>query len=157
MSRRPAIWVGVLLILIAVGLLIVFRPTAKPTPAPTPAPTLASTPSAASTPAPSPTRLDTPGTTLAPLPPPVTVDLTGKISDTGILLEDVAIVSSDGRAKMTLPKGGRVLDTQGQPPKYVTCTPMTPQESKEGLVVGLSYDFTLYLFSPHCRGEERGF
>ena len=52
------------------------------------------------------------------------------------------IASSDGRAKMTLPKGGRVLDTQGQPPKYVTCTPMTPQESKEGVVVGLAYDFS---------------
>ena len=124
MFRKPGIWIGVLLILLAVGLFFVFQPTAAPTPTPTPTP------------------LATPSPTLAPLSPPVTVDLTGKISDTGILLEDVVIASSDGRAKMTLPKGGRVLDTQGQPPKYVTCTPLTPQESKEGLVVGLAYDFS---------------
>ncbi len=142
MFRKPSIWIGVLLILIAVGLFFVFQPTAKPTPTPTPAPTLTSTPTAAPTPTPTPTPLATPGPTRAPLPPPVTVDLSGRISDTGILLEDVVIASSDGRAKMTLPKGGRVLDTQGQPPKYVTCTPVTPQESKEGLVVGLAYDFS---------------
>ena len=75
------------------------------------------------------------------LPPPVTVDLSGKISDTGILLEDVVIVSSDGRAKMTLEKGTRVRDEQNRPGTSITCTPMMPRESKEGLVVGLAYDF----------------
>lgn len=80
-------------------------------------------------------------TSTATLPPPVAVDLSGKISDAGILLEDVVIVSSDGRAKMTLEKGYRVRDAQNQPGKSITCTPMRPRESKDGVVVGLAYDF----------------
>ena len=125
MFRKPGIWIGVLLILLAVGLFFVFQPTAAPTPTPTPTP------------------LATPSPTLAPLSPPVTVDLTGKISDTGILLEDVVIASSDGRAKLTLPKGALVMDDNRQPAKSVTCTPFQPPESKEGLVVGLGYEWAV--------------
>jgi hypothetical protein len=89
-------------------------------------------------PAATPTPVSTP---TAALPPPVTVDLSGKISGTGILLEDVVIVSSDGRAKMTIEKGSRVRDEQNQPGKSITCTPMIPPESGDGVVVGLAYDF----------------
>jgi len=91
------------------------------------------------TPAVTPTLTRTPASTA--LPPPVTVDLLGKISDTGILLETITITSSDGRAKMTLEKGSRVRDEQNQPGKSITCTPMRPQESNDGVVVGLAYDF----------------
>ena len=96
-------------------------------------PTTVPTPTAGVTSAPTPTS--------AALPPPVTVDLSGKISDTGILLETITITSSDGRAKMTLDKGSRVRDEQNQPGKSITCTPMRPQESNDGVVVGLAYDF----------------
>ncbi len=89
-----------------------------------PAPTL--------TPAPSPTPV---------LPPPVTVDLSGKIDGQGILSEEVVVASCDGRAQMILKKGTFVLDEQGQPAKSISCIPYVPAESREGVVVGLAYEF----------------
>ncbi|MFH1483926.1 MAG: hypothetical protein ABIG98_06770 [Chloroflexota bacterium] len=100
-------------------------PATTPTPTPTPTPTL--------TPTPTPTA--TPG-----VPAPVTVDLSGKMDAAGKLTEAVAIASSDGRAKLTLPAGATVLDAQKQPGKSITITPYRPPESKEGVVVGLAYD-----------------
>ena len=95
-----------------------------PGPTPPPAPT--------SAPAPSPTPV---------LPPPVTVDLQGKTDASGVLLEEVVVASSDGRAQMTLKKGTFVLDEQGQPAKSISCIPYVPAESRDGVVMGLAYEF----------------
>jgi hypothetical protein len=149
-SKHIATRAGWLFISLLAPLLLLMachRASVTPTPVQTPASTPTPALTLLVTPSPTPVPTSTPGVapaatpTSAALPPPVTVDLSGKISDIGILLEDVVIASSDGRAKMTLPKGGRVLDTQGRPPEYITCIPMMPQESNEGLVVGLAYDF----------------
>jgi len=69
------------------------------------------------------------------------VGLSGKIDGTGTLLETVIVASGDNRAKLTLPKEAKVLDAKGQPAKYITCTVFEPALSKEGMVVGLGYNF----------------
>ena len=73
--------------------------------------------------------------------PPVTVDFSDRVDAQGGLTEGVEVVCSDGRAKMSLAKGAKVLDAQGQPASSITCTPMTPPASQEGVTVGLAYDF----------------
>ncbi|MFH1483268.1 MAG: hypothetical protein ABIG98_03315 [Chloroflexota bacterium] len=73
--------------------------------------------------------------------PPVTVDLEGKTDASGVLLEEVVVASSDGRAQMTLKKGTLVLDEQGQPAKSISCVLYVPAESRDGVVVGLAYEF----------------
>jgi len=98
-------------------------------------------PAATPTPSVTPTPTSTPAS--AALPPPGTVDLSGKISSLGFMLETVQVVSSDGRATLTLPKGALVMDDNRQPAKSVTCTPFQPRESSEGLVVGLAYEWAV--------------
>jgi len=98
-------------------------------------------PVAAATPAGAPSH--TASAPVAPLPPPVTVDLSGKINSLGFMTETAQVVSSDGRAKLTLPKGALVMDDNRQPAKSVTCTPFQPRESSEGLVVGLAYEWAV--------------
>jgi len=57
-------------------------------------------------------------------PPPVTVkvELSGKIDTAGILLEDIEVISDDGRAVLRLAKRMRVVDAQGQAPDFITVT-----------------------------------
>ncbi len=124
LNRRKGVRSGWLLISVLASvfpLAACLVPVATPTPSVTPTPT--STPASAA------------------LPPPVTVDLSGKINSLGFMLETVQVVSSDGRAKLTLPKGAVVLDEEKHPPKSITCTPFQPPESQDGLVVGLAYEW----------------
>lgn len=83
--------------------------------------------------------------TAAPIPtaPPGNLDLAGKIDQQGKLLTDVELISSDGRARLSLAKGTRVLDAKGQPAKLLTVNTRQPQasESADALLVGLAYDF----------------
>ena len=78
---------------------------------------------------------------MATLVPPVTVELSGKIDSQGILLADVEVVSSDGRAKLSLAKGTRVLDARNQPAKSIAVTPLLPAESNQALLAGVAFDF----------------
>ncbi len=77
------------------------------------------------------------------VPPPVTVDLSDKIDGQGTLLADVVVTSSDGRARLELTKGTRVLDAQNRPAKSITVTPLRRQasESADAFLSGWAYDF----------------
>ncbi len=77
----------------------------------------------------------------ATLVPPVTVELSSKIDSQGTLLTDVEVVSSDGRAKLSLVKGTRVLDSNNQPAKSIAVTPLLPAESNQALLAGVAFDF----------------
>jgi len=115
------------------SLVLLLAACSRSTPAPTPTSTPVRTPTSA------PTSTAVP----PPTPPaPVTVDLTGKVDATGALTEEVVVTSSDGRAKLTMPKGSVPLNEQGQPLKAITCTALFPPESKEGMVVGWAYAFS---------------
>jgi hypothetical protein len=109
--------------------------------APGPKPLATAAPSPAATTA-APTAAPT-GAGALSAPGVVTVDLTGKIDAQGTLQVPVEVVSSDGRAKLSLAKGTKVLDSKGQPVKSITVTPRAtqPGESKEAYLSGLAYDF----------------
>ncbi len=83
--------------------------------------------------------------TPAPIPtaPPGNIDLSGKMDPQGKLLTDFELTSSDGRARLSLAKGTRVLDAQSQPAKSLTVSTRQPQpsESVDAFLVGLAYDF----------------
>ncbi len=83
--------------------------------------------------------------TPAPIPtaPPSNVDLSAKMDPQGKLVTDIELTSSDGRARLSLAKGTRVLDAQGQPSKSLTVSTRQPQPSEypDALLVGLAYDF----------------
>ena len=95
---------------------------------------------------PPPVNETTPPPVTTPTPPPVTVEveLSGKIDTAGILLEDVEVISDDGRAVLRLAKTMRVVDAQGQAPDSITVTARPRGESPPGSkwwLCGLRYDF----------------
>ncbi len=70
-----------------------------------------------------------------------TVPLRGRLEDTGILRGDVQVISQDGLAVLTLPRGTKVLDAQGQPPMSVTVTTRELPVATDVSFVGLAYEF----------------
>ena len=60
---------------------------------------------------------------------------------TGILAEDVRVVSQDGLALLSLPKGTKVLDAYGQPPASITVTARELPMRSEIAIVGEAYEF----------------
>ena len=85
-----------------------------------------------------------PVTTPIPLPVTVEVELSGKIDTAGILLEDIEVISDDGRAVLRLAKGTRVVDAQGQAPGSITVTAGPSGKSPSGgdwWLCGSRYDF----------------
>jgi hypothetical protein len=59
----------------------------------------------------------------------------------GILAEDVRVVSQDGLALLSLPKGTTVLDAHGQPAASITVTARDLPFRSEIAVVGMAYAF----------------
>lgn len=58
------------------------------------------------------------------LPPPVTENLSDKIDKTGIITDDVEVVSADAMVTLTILKGTKALDVEGRPIKSITIEPV---------------------------------
>lgn len=96
-------------------------PTSKPTPTSTPTTPPTQTPVPTNTPEPEPEKTAEPVATTSP---PAAVgatsfttfaDLSGKVSESGLILEKVVLVSQDQRATIEIPEGTLALNAQGEP------------------------------------------
>ena len=81
-----------------------------------------------------PTPIITPG-------PELSATLSAGPDATGVLTEDVEVVSDDGLAVLKLPRGTKVLDAQGQPLAAITVTAMRLTLRDDAAWVGLAYEF----------------
>ncbi len=77
---------------------------------------------------------------LAPGPGPST-SLSGRLEATGALTEDVQMVSEDGLAVLSLARGTKVLDAQGQPQAAITITARRLPFRTDAAWVGEAYEF----------------
>jgi len=89
-----------------------------------------------------------PGPDAPPPPEVIKTTLFGKamefsISETGVILQTIEIISQDGLLKMTIPKGTIALDKNGNPLSTlfvnVEQDPRSPPEHSH--IIGLAYDF----------------
>lgn len=76
-----------------------------------------------------------------PTPPSVTVAISDKIDETGTILEDIKVVSSDGMVTLIIPKGTKAVDGEGKPLKSVTIEPVEPPIAPvKGLRIEFAYN-----------------
>src|SRR3972149_8708476 len=64
----------------------------------------------------------TPAPAASPARPGLSVSLSGRLDAMGALAEDVQVVSDDGLAVLSLARGTKVLDAQGQPLAAISVT-----------------------------------
>jgi len=138
-ERTPDFWAIFRLVGCILVLVIVVWPLAACLPSKV-------TPPPVTVPAPPPVNGTTPPPVTTPAPPPVTVEveLSGKIDTSGILLEDIEVISDDGHAILLLSKRMRMVDAQGKAPDSITVTARPRGESPPGSewwLCGLRYDF----------------
>lgn len=85
-----------------------------------------------------------------PPPPPAIIKTTlfGKaidfpISETGVILRTIEVISPDGLLTMTIPKGTIALDKNGNPLStlYVDIEPSAHSPPEDSRIIGLTYDF----------------
>ena len=81
-----------------------------------------------------PTPIVTPG-------PELSATLSAGPDATGVLTEDVQVVSDDGLAVLKVPRGTKVLDAQGQPLAAITVTAMRLPLRDDAAWVGVAYEF----------------
>ena len=83
-----------------------------------------------------------PTATLAPAASPgLGISLSGRLDAAGALTEDVQVVSEDGLAVLSLAKGSKLLDAQGQPLAEITITATRLQFRMDAAWVGEAYEF----------------
>ena len=98
------------------------------TSAPTPAPTVAPTP--------------VPTTAPTPAPTPVVTDISDKITDEGVVLEEIQVNTFDQVAKLVISAGTKALTATGQPLQSIETVPVSrPPAPPKATIVGLAYDF----------------
>jgi len=73
--------------------------------------------------------------------PELSATLSSGPDATGVLTEDVQVVSDDGLAVLTLPRGTKVLDAQGQPLAAITVTARRLPFRDDVAWVGEAYEF----------------
>jgi hypothetical protein len=86
----------------------------------------------------------TPVTAATPMPPAIASQSVLPVTATvasGILAEDVEVISQDGLALLSLPMGTTVLDANGQPPVSITVTAKELPSRWDIALVGLAYEF----------------
>ena len=83
----------------------------------------------------------TPAPAASPARPGLSVSLSGRLDATGALAEDVQVVSDDGLAVLSLARGTKVLDAQGQPLADISVTARIMPLRIDTAWVGESYEF----------------